>query len=304
MSSTSDYLPFGRFKRHRQVHQLPFAEPFYRGSAGTCNVVQLLRLFGLILCGLLMPCIVHAQNPNSPTALLCGAPPVTDSYEFTEFASGEEPVGGPVDCEQARAIARSVNEVNGCCFHDFTHTLRKVAEQRARRACSEKAGQNFACDIYVTDDTMCTEGCGMTTTPISDPNGCTTDVTATNCSGTARAEPVAGGQCVIMCEAMAESKATGEFDVSCSACTGDVNCGGAAEAQIEKKKRIAALEAKKEQLEAELASLNPQTPNYAEIAGEVMRDLLSIVSELNTLYSFFDNMKKLFVGGKSPAECK
>lgn len=310
MSSTSDYLPFGRSQFSHFHHHITSSSEITgteilhtknpRGGLVTMRGVFL----GLTMLFFGLPCLSFAQNANSATKLMCGAPPVTDSYQAIETTSGEEPVGEPLNCEQADAIARSLNEANGCCLQNFAASLRKRAEQRARRSCSARAGYNFACDIYVTDDTICTEGCGMTTRPTSDPNGCTTDPATTYCSSSARVVPVAGGQCAIMCAVSMESQAFGDFDVSCSACTADENCGGAADAKIEKEKRVSELEAKKDQLKAELAALNPQTPNYSEIVNELKRDLLTIVGELNTLYSFFQNLKKLFFGGKSPADCQ
>ena len=245
-----------------------------------------------------------AQNPNAPTALACGAPAVTDSYLETKTASGDESVGGPLSCDRAREIADAVNQQNGCCYHEFALELIKRAEQRARRACSEKAGNNFACDIYETDSTVCTEGCGILTTPSNDPNGCVTDDSATTCVGTAQAKEIDNGQCVILCKATAQSTAVGDYDVSCSACTAEVNCGGAAEAEIEKRKRISQLEAEKEELEARLAALNPQDPNYAQIAANLMMNIVSIVAELNTLYDFFENIQKLFSIGRVPGNCE
>ena len=232
-----------------------------------------------------------AQNPF--TTRVCGAPAVNDTYSATAEENGSGIVGGPMDCEQAADIARNLNLVNGCCRHQFAINLTNRAGQTARSRCNDRAGNNFACDIYLDNDNVCTGGCGLSVTPSANPMGCQL-TGAPTCTSKATASRVTPGeQCMVSCSARAVASASGAFDVRCSTCTEQSNCEGLAQAEEKKKERLAELEAKKQALQQQLDSLNPQDPNYLQIAAGIISQITAIVSEINDLFSFFENLKKL-----------
>jgi len=255
---------------------------------------------------LLAPLLLHfgmypdasSAQRNPPTDLVCGAPAVLDTYSASVSVSDTTTVGGPMECEQARQIARGLNTLNGCCEQPFAKRLRLRAAEGARGRCNQQAGSNFACNIF-DNGLVCTEGCGMSVRPDSNPLGCT-DEEAPSCKGQATAVPVSTSEstCVVQCGAEATGLASGSFRVKCTKCTAESNCDGLARAEAEKRARIAELEKKRDAIQAQLDALDPKTPNYGQMVLQLGRELLTITAELNKLYVFFTNLKKLLGSGE------
>jgi hypothetical protein len=254
------------------------------------------QVFGFLAVPLLIGLLgAPALAEDSMTLLNCGSAPVVDSYNATESAQDDRPVAGPIKCETANDIANGLNSSQGCCSQSYISSVKKLAEQRAESSCNESAGSNFACDIFPTKTTVCAEGCGMTSTPVDNPLGCSAPSGSSQCTGTARVVPTADeSKCLVMCAVSVTATATGKFSLSCGTCTAEKNCEAMGEIEIRKRAEVAELEGARRALEAQLAALSPNDPNYLSSVIAISNQLGAVVAQLSSVAGWISNLAKIY----------
>ena len=207
-------------------------------------------------------------------------------------------------CSTAADLANALNNGNGCCQQQYIDELKKLAERRAESECNEKVGANFACDIFRTKTSICSEGCGLSTTPVDSPLGCVAPRAHSQCSGTARVVPAHDeSKCMVMCDVAIDATAAGKFSVGCGTCTAEANCEALGEIEVRKRAEVAELEERKRALEAELAALSPSDPDYMEKAGRILVEIAAVVSRMSNVVGFLMNLKKVFTFVRAVVRC-